>query len=210
MASFVKCSGWKHDLSCLDDKFKNCNCDFYCPKDSQHCHLFPLTCLHYIKTSRKISNPKWLLIRCWKKHSFDYRNKMQFVRSNPPNQLRVSDFHRKGRQTKNCAVCSFLFFYARSFSSEVIVGDYNKSNSAVHLSHTLSHTSTPAWQQACHPLGFSFYHVKRCLPAGRQIKGRRKGKGGGGGEGGGRRRKEGTMQGRFCGFNWERQQQEWQ
>lgn len=45
----------------------------------------------------------------------------------------VSEFNGKEKQTKNCAVCSSLF------SGEVIVGDYNKSNSAVHPSHTPLH-----------------------------------------------------------------------
>lgn len=101
--------------------------------------------------------------------------------------------YRRGKRTKSWAVCSSLLFSSLSFSSQVIVDNYNKSYNAVHLSHTQtlpslpslplppSYTLTPGWQQARHPLGFSLYHVERCLPAGRQMKGRWRGKRGGGG-----------------------------
>lgn len=150
LASFVKCSGGKHHLSCPDDKSTNCNCDFCRPKDSQHCDLLPLK------------------RGCQKKYNYDDRNKKQVVRSNPPNQLRVSDFHRQRRQTKNCAVCSFLFFYALSLSSEVIVGDYNKSDSAVHLSHTqaLAFLAPTLPSSLCLPPSLSLLHFDTRMAAG--------------------------------------------
>lgn len=131
-------------------------------------------------------------------------------------------FHRGEEQTKNCAVCSILFFWAFSSSREVIVAHYNKSNRAVHLPHTQAPTLFPSslclsllnvdtrMAAGLPPSGFSFYHVERCLPAGQQIKGRWRGERG---RRSVKRKKRGgcgTMQGRFWGFNWEKKLWEWQ
>lgn len=120
---------------------------------SQHCHLLSLPL-----TLRKVQlfKPLWLFIDVGKdsfdmcmywgiilavvfKRSNNDRNTMQFdysncqiMSKNKTNQFYSSKkCQRRGKRTKTWAVCSSLFFYALSLSSEVIVGDSNKSNSAV-------------------------------------------------------------------------------
>lgn len=58
--------------------------------------------------------------------------------------------YRRGKRTKSWAVCSSLLFSSLSFSSQVIVDNYNKSYNAVHLSHTQTLPSLPS--SLCLPL----------------------------------------------------------